>query len=126
MKQLAGGCMCCTLAGPMTAAVAMLLRQSRPDRLLVEASGLGHPAGLVDVLQADNFKTSVRLESIICLMDACQVWSSTCAAARCAHAQLLQRIGSPAMCHGDRHSSACKGCPIIRVHVHICPCEWCA
>ena len=65
--------MCCTLPGPMTAAVAMLLRQSKPDRLLVEASGLGHPAALIDVLQAPNFKSTIKLEAIVCLVDACQV-----------------------------------------------------
>ena len=69
MKQLAGGCMCCALAGPMTAAVAMLVRRSKPDRLIIEASGLGHPAGLVDVLQAENFKSSLHLQAIICVVD---------------------------------------------------------
>jgi G3E family GTPase len=73
VKQLAGGCMCCALAGPMTAAVAQLVRQSRPARLLIEASGLGHPAGLVDVLQQQHFQTSLRLEAIVCLVDPCQV-----------------------------------------------------
>ena len=65
--------MCCALAGPMTAAVAMLLRSCKPDRLLIEASGLGHPAGLVDVLLKPPLGTSVRLDAVLCLVDPVQV-----------------------------------------------------
>ncbi len=45
VKQLAGGCMCCALSGPFSAAIAQLLRNTKPGRLLIEPSGLGHPAG---------------------------------------------------------------------------------
>lgn len=73
MKQLAGGCMCCTLAGPMAAGIAQLVRRARPDRLLIEPSGLGHPAGLVDTLQGEHLRTSLQLQGIICLVDPTQV-----------------------------------------------------
>ena len=37
--------LCCTLSGPMGAAIAQLIRNVKPDRLIIEPSGLGHPAG---------------------------------------------------------------------------------
>jgi G3E family GTPase len=33
------------LSGPLGVAIAQLVRNSKPDRLLIEPSGLGHPAG---------------------------------------------------------------------------------
>ena len=45
VKELAGGCLCCALSGPLGASVAQLVRKAKPDRLLIEPSGLGHPAG---------------------------------------------------------------------------------
>ncbi len=46
VRELAGGCLCCQAAGVLVPAIAQLLRQARnPARLLIEPSGLGHPAG---------------------------------------------------------------------------------
>lgn len=45
IKQIAGGCMCCAQSGVLLPAIAQIIRQTRPDRLLIEPSGLGHPAG---------------------------------------------------------------------------------
>lgn len=45
VKQLAGGCMCCVLSGPLSAAIAQVIRQVKPDRVIIEPSGLGHPGG---------------------------------------------------------------------------------
>jgi G3E family GTPase len=45
VKQLAGGCMCCVLSGPLSAAIAQIIRQAKPDRVIIEPSGLGHPGG---------------------------------------------------------------------------------
>lgn len=45
VKQIAGGCMCCAQSGVLLPAIAQIIRQTKPDRLLIEPSGLGHPAG---------------------------------------------------------------------------------
>ena len=65
--------MCCTLAGPMAAGIAQLVRLAKPDRLLIEPSGLGHAAGLVDVLQGPHLRTSLLVQTILCLVDPQQV-----------------------------------------------------
>jgi len=69
VKELLGGCICCTLGPSLTATLATLLRQSKPDRLIIEPTGIGHPAGILDSLQSDNFKDVLDVRSIICLVD---------------------------------------------------------
>jgi len=70
VQQLAGGCMCCTLAGAMAAGIAQLVRRSKPHRLLIEPSGLGHAGGLLDVLRGPHLRTSLHLNAIVTLVDA--------------------------------------------------------
>ena len=42
IKEIPGGCMCCTAGVPMSVGINALLR-TNPDRLLIEPTGLGHP-----------------------------------------------------------------------------------
>lgn len=51
VRSVAGGCFCCTTAPMLPVALHFLLQEMRPDRLLIETSGLGHPAALVDTLR---------------------------------------------------------------------------
>jgi len=69
VKELAGGCLCCALGPSLPITLATLLRRFRPDRLLIEPTGLGHPARIIDTLQSDQFRTVLSLHSIICLLD---------------------------------------------------------
>lgn len=43
LKEIPGGCMCCVNGLPMQVGLNTLLRQGKPDRLLIEPTGLGHP-----------------------------------------------------------------------------------
>lgn len=47
IKEMNGGCICCSLVGNFTAAIKEVLRQFSPDRILIEPSGVGK---LSDVL----------------------------------------------------------------------------
>jgi len=48
IREIPGGCICCVMNVPMREAVAEIFQRSRPDRLLIEPTGLGHPAGILD------------------------------------------------------------------------------
>ena len=48
VRSVAGGCFCCTTAPMLPVALHFLLQEVTPDRLLIETSGLGHPARLLD------------------------------------------------------------------------------
>ena len=69
IKPLAGGCVCCTLASKFTPALLRLLHLEQPNRILVELTGLGHPAGIFDALSAPDLSRFLDLRATICLMD---------------------------------------------------------
>lgn len=69
IKEIAGGCVCCALGPALTMTLAMLIRRTRPDRVIIEPTGLGHPAGLIDIIQGESFRDILDLRAIICLLD---------------------------------------------------------
>lgn len=76
VRQIPGGCMCCA-TGPVTqVTLNTLLRRERPDRLFIEPSGLGHPASLLALLRAPEYRGVLRLTSPVTLVDPRQVLQS--------------------------------------------------
>ncbi len=69
VKGVPGGCLCCQLAFVMQATLVNLLHRHRPDRLLIEPSGLGHPAGLLEVLRGDAFRDVLDVQEVVALLD---------------------------------------------------------
>lgn len=69
VKGLPGGCLCCQLAFVMQATLVNLLHRHRPDRLIIEPSGLGHPAGLLDVLRGEAFDGILKVQDIVTVLD---------------------------------------------------------
>ena len=69
VKGIPGGCLCCQLAFVMQATLVNLLHRHRPDRVIVEPSGLGHPAGLLEVLRGEAFAGVLDVGSVVALLD---------------------------------------------------------
>ena len=69
IKELPGGCICCTLGLPLTMSLVMLLQRAKPDRLIIEPSGIGHPAGIIDILRKEPFADVLDIRATICLVD---------------------------------------------------------
>jgi len=70
IREVPGGCMCCTAGVPMQVALNQLLAKSRPDRLLIEATGLGHPLEVLKVLAEQQYQGVLSIQKIVCLVDA--------------------------------------------------------
>lgn len=51
VKEVGGGCVCCAAAPFLPVAIHFLLLEARPERLIIETTGLGHPARLLDSLR---------------------------------------------------------------------------
>lgn len=51
VKELGGGCVCCAAAPFLPVAIHFLLLEAQPERLIIETTGLGHPARLLDSLR---------------------------------------------------------------------------
>ncbi len=69
LREVPGGCICCTAQLPLRVALTKLLREVRPERLLIEPSGLGYPAGVIDVLRSEGLDAALALRNVICLVD---------------------------------------------------------
>ena len=71
IREVAGGCICCT-SGPMLRVALTRLLRERPDRLLIEPTGLGHPAGIIDSLREPGLAKALQLNAVITLVDPAQ------------------------------------------------------
>ena len=70
IREVPGGCMCCTAGISMQLAIAQLLEKAKPDRLLIEPTGLGHPKEVLDILSASYYKEILSIQKTITLVDA--------------------------------------------------------
>ncbi len=70
VQEVPGGCMCCAAGLPMQIALGQLLAQARPDRLLIEPTGLGHPKEVLQVLSSEYYQKVLSLQKNITLVDA--------------------------------------------------------
>ena len=70
IREVPGGCMCCTAGLPMQIALSQLLSEARPDRLLIEPTGLGHPKEVLQVLSTEHYRNVLSLQKNITLVDA--------------------------------------------------------
>ena len=66
--ELAGGCVCCELAGEFEAAVREIIETIKPELIVVEATGVAEADALAYEVQ-DNLP-EVRLDSVINIVDA--------------------------------------------------------
>lgn len=73
LKEIPGGCMCCVNGLPMQVGLNTLLRQGKPDRLLIEPTGLGHPKQILDMLSAAVYEPWIDLRATLCVLDPRQL-----------------------------------------------------
>jgi G3E family GTPase len=66
--ELAGGCVCCSHAGELDAAVRELVDTVAPEWILLEATGVAEADALVYAVEESL--TIVRLDCVICIVDA--------------------------------------------------------
>lgn len=70
IREVPGGCMCCTAGLPMQIALSQLLSRAKPHRLLIEPTGLGHPLEVLQTLCADYNRDVLSIEKTLTLVDA--------------------------------------------------------
>jgi G3E family GTPase len=70
IREVPGGCMCCAASLPMQIALNQLLAASRPHRLLIEPTGLGHPKEVLQVLTAEHYQPVLSIQNTLTLVDA--------------------------------------------------------
>lgn len=80
VKELLGGCLCCSSQLPMQIALSRLLAEAKPDRLFIEPTGLGHPAQLLEQLTEPHWQMSISMHSLVTVVDGSKLsdrsWTS--------------------------------------------------
>ena len=69
VSEIAGGCFCCSSDAPIEFTLMELVRQTNPQRVLIEPTGLGHPGKVLDTLRGPWFRGVIDLHATICLAD---------------------------------------------------------
>jgi len=74
-KEIAGGCICCQIAGTFSETLAKLHDSFNPDIVIVEPSGVAIPWGLKRAAEYSEAKTDMIIEHapVITLVDATRI-----------------------------------------------------
>lgn len=68
---LSNGCICCTMQGDLLRTLKLLLAHDpAPDQIVVEASGVADPSGIIQALGDPVLWKAARLDAVICVVDA--------------------------------------------------------
>jgi len=69
IKEIPGGCMCCAAGVSVQVGINTLLANARPDRLLIEPTGIGHPKQIIKQLSLPPFDKVLDMRACITLID---------------------------------------------------------
>lgn len=69
VKQIAGGCMCCVSDLPSKVTLNALIREQKPDRILVEPSGIASPKTILETYRSDQYREVLDVQATVCLID---------------------------------------------------------
>lgn len=70
VREVTGGCMCCTAGLSMQFALSQVLSKAKPHRLLIEPTGLGHPVEVLQILAQPHYQEILNIQRTITLVDA--------------------------------------------------------
>ena len=74
--NLANGCVCCNIRDDLLGAVRQTIdRPERPEYIVLEASGVAEPAGIAATFLDASLRDRLRLDSIMCVVDAAQIFA---------------------------------------------------
>ncbi len=75
--SLANGCVCCNIRDDLLTAVQQVIeRPEQPEYIVLEASGVADPSGIAITFADEGLRDRIRLDSIMCVVDAEQVFAA--------------------------------------------------
>ena len=72
ITNIPGGCVCCTAPEGFVAALGAVLKQ-RPDRLIIEPTGLARPQDLIDTIRRCPHRDQLEIAPVVVLVDPRQL-----------------------------------------------------
>ena len=70
IKEVPGGCVCCTTSAAFQLGLHQLIKEYNPDRIFIEPSGLGHPKQIIQKLRSTSYHDVLLLTGAFCVLDA--------------------------------------------------------
>jgi G3E family GTPase len=72
LKELLGGCVCCTIQDEVEAQIQTLLMEEKPDVIYFETTGAAHPVETIDGILSPIFADRLRFKGIITVINGKQ------------------------------------------------------
>jgi G3E family GTPase len=69
IKEVAGGCVCCSASLPMQITMNRIINEIKPDRIIIEPTGLGHPANIIDLLRDESYSPHLTIQGMITIVN---------------------------------------------------------
>ena len=69
VTQVAGGCTCCKVQSLSRVALQHLIDEHKPDRLIIEPTGLAMPKQIMEMLGTEEFLAQLEVQAMVCLVD---------------------------------------------------------
>lgn len=69
VKEVPGGCMCCSVGLPSRNALNQLIEEQNPDRILIEPTGLAHPVQVINMFSSPEYEGVLDMRATIGLVD---------------------------------------------------------
>lgn len=71
VKELSAGCICCSLALDLKEGIVEIANKYKPDRILIEPSGIGKLSDVMSACEKAKDKIDIEITKRIVLVDAC-------------------------------------------------------
>ena len=69
IREVPGGCLCCVSGLPFQIGMNSLITRAKPDVLLIEPTGLGHPRQILAILNQPGYQDVLSVGSTVTLVD---------------------------------------------------------
>jgi G3E family GTPase len=69
LKELLGGCVCCSLQDKLEAQLQELLIKEKPDVIFLETTGAAHPVEVLDAILSPLFADHITIKGVITTVD---------------------------------------------------------
>ena len=69
VREISGGCICCTAGAALHQTMAEILSDFKPDRIIIEPSGVAKPGEIMDCLQSPDLADRLDIRPVIGLVD---------------------------------------------------------
>lgn len=67
--ELPSGCICCSLRADLDSALKQIYTQVKPERLIIEPTGIATPSAILETLNAHKFSEHFELEAVVGIVD---------------------------------------------------------